>query len=94
MLNSKFKLSNGYTLRTMLDQHIVMANGNENVKGCIVLNDSGAFLWRHLQEPKSKEQLVDLVLAEYDTTFDIAGQAVDVFIEQMRNLQILEAVNE
>ncbi|MBO5292987.1 MAG: PqqD family protein [Lachnospiraceae bacterium] len=87
---TKLKLNSSYILRTILDQHIVMANGSMRTRQCIVLNDSGAFLWNSLQEPKSKEELVNLTLAEYDTTIEAAMQAVEMFLEKMRQLQILE----
>ena len=90
---TKWKIRSGFILRTMLDQHIVMSTGENEAKNNIVLNDSGAFLFQCMQEPKSKEELKACILAEYDTTAEMAGQAVEVFLQKMREIQILDEVD-
>jgi len=51
-----------------------------------VLNESGAFLWRLLQQERSKEDLVNCVLKEYDADIEQSEKAVDIFLTQIKSI--------
>jgi ABC-type arginine transport system ATPase subunit len=55
------------------------------------LTPSGALLWKHLADWTTQEQLVELVLKEYEVTADRASADVEEFLEQLRQLRALES---
>lgn len=79
------KLREGYVLRTVAGQHLVLPVGEtaRQLNGSIMLNESGAFLWRLLSASKSRDELVSALLEEYDTDSQTAEKAVDMFISQL-----------
>jgi len=82
------KLKEGYILRTVLGQYIVMPAGefSDQLGGKLVLNESGAFLWKLLQQDREKDELVQCILEEYDTDKESAKKAVDAFLTQLEKL--------
>ena len=58
------------------------------------LTPSGAMLWNRLAEWSKREELVELVLDQYEVTADRASADVDEFLEQLRQLKALESEGE
>ncbi|MBO5266983.1 MAG: PqqD family protein [Ruminiclostridium sp.] len=86
------KIKNGFLLRKVGEQNIVVAIGDEsrNFNGIIRLNDTGSFLWEKLQQDISESGLVLEMLREYE--IDEATAEVDVheFIDTLREAGLLE----
>ena len=85
------RVKEGFILRAMGDNHLVVPVGALTVDfRCIItLNDTGAFLWQQLQQERSEEELVRLMLDEYDVTAERAAEDVAAFIEQLRKADLL-----
>ncbi len=58
------------------------------------MTPSGALLWKQLADWTTQEQLVALVLEQYDVTEDRATADVEEFLEQLRELRALESEAE
>jgi hypothetical protein len=89
---SVMKIKKGFVLRNIVGEQIVMPTG-ENINkfdGALVLNEVSAFLWEKLQQPVAREDLLDMVLAEYDVDRDTASRDLDVFIEKLEGYALLE----
>ena len=86
------KIKNGFLLRKVGEQNIVVAIGDEsrNFNGIIRLNDTGSVLWEKLQQDISESGLVLEMLREYE--IDEATAEVDVheFIDTLREAGLLE----
>lgn len=83
------RIKEGYTLRSLLGEHIVVGENTGQVKFTRVLslNSSAAFLWEKLQgKDFTQEDVVALLLDEYDVTEEKAAEAasfiIDKWIEQ------------
>lgn len=84
------KLKEGFLLRQVSDAYVVIALGDAPIDGVITLNESGALLWRTIENgADSKTALIDALLAEYDVTREIAARDVDIFTEKLRDAGIL-----
>ena len=85
------KVSNQFILRTIADEHLLIPVGEAaiNVKGLIALSESGALLYGKLKESCTRADLVAALMAEYEVSEEIAGQDVDAFLDQMRQLNML-----
>lgn len=81
-------------LREVVGEHVLVPFGETalRIHGMICLSESGAFLWRALQEKQTEDSLVDCLLEEYDTDRETARQDVEEFLDQLRQLQLLEEV--
>ena len=85
------KVSDQFILRTIADEYILVATGQLafQVKGLIVLSESGALLYNRLKDGCSKEDLVAALTGEYDVSQEEASRDTDAFLDQMRSLGIL-----
>lgn len=58
--------------------------------GMIRLNETGAFLWKHMAEKDCSEaELVEALLGEYDVSREIAERDVHRVVEQLKESGIL-----
>lgn len=90
------KINNGFILRQVNSAdgvlNVVIAVGNKanKLNGYLTLNGSAVFLWNELKEEKSKEDLVNALLNEFDVSKEIAEKDVDAFISNLKNLGAID----
>lgn len=79
-------------MRKVAGSYAVLPVGPEsaNFNGMVTLNDTGAFLWNHLEEGCSREQLLDAMMCEYDVTKERALSGIDRFLEKLREKKLVE----
>ena len=85
------KIKEGYILRQVAGNSIVIAVGEEalNFNGIITINGAGTFLWEKLAEGAEKSELVSAMLAEYDIDEETASKDIDDFIEKLQKADLL-----
>ena len=87
------KVKEGFVLRNVVDEHIVMPTGDNIAKfeGAVVLNDVAAFVFEQLKNPMSKDDLLQAVLNEFEVDEATAKSDLDTLIEKLTELNIIEA---
>ena len=86
------KLKADFVLRQVADTWVVMALGQTSVdfNGMLTLNESGAMLWKCLQDGGDRQALIDALTSTYDVSSEEAGADVDAFIENLVKTGCLE----
>ena len=86
------KIREGFTLRNVADEFIVIPTGENIAKfeGAVVLSDVAAFVFEQLKRPVSREDLLALVLAEFDVDKATASADLDALLAQFREMELLE----
>ena len=92
--NSKaMKIKKGFNLRTICGQEAIVAEGIENIdfSNIIQLNEPAAYLWKQLQEKESftTEDMAQLLMKEYEVSYDIALQDCDYLAGQWKEADIV-----
>lgn len=78
------KIKDGYLLRQVAGQTVVLSMGEDmDLNTMITLNETGAFLWEHLQEEADVDQLVSALLKEYDVDEATARACVISFVGKL-----------
>ena len=79
------KLKKNFVLRQVAGAWVVLPLGAEtvNFSGMLQLNDSGAMLWRVLEQGGDQEALVNALLGEYDVTREQAEADVQEFLAKL-----------
>lgn len=78
------KLKDGFLLRTVAGQTVVLPTGDElDLNMMITLNDTGKFLWELLQEETDEAALAAALLKEYDVDEATAVEAVSGFVAKL-----------
>ena len=79
------KLSENFALRQVAGTWVVMPLGDATLdfNGMMTLNDTGAFLWKALEQASDKNALVEALTAEYAVDAEQAAADVDDFLEKL-----------
>jgi len=79
------KLKENFALRQVADTWVVLPLGEKTLdfSAMLKLNDSGALLWKVLENGGSPEDLVSALTAEYEVSADRARTDVDAFLEKL-----------
>ncbi|MBR5152409.1 MAG: PqqD family protein [Clostridia bacterium] len=85
-------IKSGFLLKKIADEYTAIPyDGNyENISAVVSLNDTGAYLWRYLEEDSSEQELVSALTEEYGIDTSLAKEAVSVFLEMLREHNLLE----
>lgn len=75
------KLKENFVLRQIVGSWVVLPLGAATVDfdGMLTLNDSGALLWKRLEQGATRDDLADALTAEYDVSREQALVDVDEF---------------
>lgn len=86
------KASNQFILRKIAQEQLLIPVGEAaiQVRGLIALSESGGLLFEKLQGGCTREDLIRTLRAEYDVSEETAAEDTDAFLDQMRQLKILE----
>ena len=80
------KLKEGFLLRQVAGQTVVLPSGSElDLNMMITLNGTAAFLWERLTEETDEQALVDALLAEYDVDEATARRCVAAFVQKLES---------
>ncbi len=87
------KIREGFILRQVLDIYAVIGVGSEAYmpNRIMSVNETGAFLWRMLENGAEKQELIDALLREYETDPQTAEKDVDAFLKEMQDKGLIEA---
>ena len=88
------KTKKGFKLRTVCGEHIIVAEGIENIdfSRIINMNESAAYLWNKVQGTDfTTDTLVDLILEEYEVDEATARRDIEQLLNDWREAGIIEA---
>lgn len=86
------KIKEDFILRKIADSYVVVPVNSMTLdfNGIINLNETGAFLFELLQQGATKDELLKKMIEEYSVSQKKASDDIDVFIEKVREADILE----
>ena len=86
------RVSKDLILREVAGEYILIPVGKAALKihGMINLSESAVLLWKKLQEDCTEEELVQVLLKEYDIDRQTAAADVRGLIEQMQKIGVIE----
>lgn len=85
------KLREGFMLKKILDDYIVVPTGNNIVDFAVAvsLNETGAFLWHQLEQEKTVDELAEALADEYEVSVQEAAQDVGEFVDMLKTHNFL-----
>ena len=85
------KLKKGFVLRKVAGETVVVPVEAElNFNGMITLNETAEVLWNALENETTTEELVKILLGEFDVDEATAQNDVSLFIQKLKGLDFLE----
>lgn len=85
------KLKEEMILREVAGEIIAIPVGKTalNFNGMICLNEVSAEIWKGLQEEKSKEEILNSILQEFDVSMEEASTDLEDFLHQLKENDLL-----
>lgn len=86
------KIKEGYLLREVAGQHVVVPVGDAalDFNGVISLNGTGAYLWGILEPGAGESDLVAALLSRYEVSREGAEADVAAFLSKLRKRGLLD----
>lgn len=87
------RIKDGFTLRTICGEHIVIGEGlaQVNFNKMLSLNGSAAYLWEQLKGKEfTEEDAVKLLTDKYDVTPERALEDVKKLLEEWKKQDVVE----
>lgn len=85
------KIKDGYILKNIAGSFVVISLlGNSNENSVISLNETGSFLWKLIENGADEKELLSKLCSEYDVDKTRAENDIGVFINKMKELDVLE----
>lgn len=87
------KTNKNYVLRKVADTWIVMALMTDSIdfNGMLTLNESGALLWKALEQGGNAQTLAETLAKEYNISHEQALADAEEFIQKLTQIGCLEA---
>lgn len=86
------KINNNFILRKIAGESILIPTWTttQNFNGLISLNGMATFIWENLGKVDSVDDLINLVLDEYDVDYDTAKTDIQEFVKSLQQVGIVE----
>lgn len=86
------KIKDEFIVRNMLGEYMAIPTGDNIAKfdGSVILNDVSAFIIEQLKKPTSKEDVLELILNEYDVSREQASADLDNLLAKLSEYGMLE----
>lgn len=86
------KIKDGFTVRKIANSYMAIPIGTrtKDVKGIVALSETGAFIWRLLENDISEDQLVRKLIEEYDVSKERASADVASFLEWLKEQEWID----
>ena len=86
------KAKDGFVLRHVVDEYILMPTG-DNIgafNGTVLLNEVSAFVWEKLQNPVSRDDLLQAILDEFEVEKAVAVTDLDTLLVTFKEYGVIE----
>ena len=80
------KIKDGFVVREILDSYMAVPVGERtrDVHGVIALNETGAFLWRMLEQDTSEDKLIASMVKEYEIVEKTAKDDIKEYLSFLK----------
>ena len=85
------ELKKKFVLRNIVGETILVPIGqnNEAFNGLIAINELGKFIWENLEKVQDENDLLQLILDEYEVDKDVAKKDLDEFLQVLKDMDII-----
>lgn len=85
------KIKEGYLLREVAGSSVVIPLGKSSVdfNGMITLSETGAFLWKKIEQGADEKELVAALLEEYEIDEETAKNDTKAFLAKLRDAELV-----
>ncbi len=85
------KLKMQFILRDIVGETVLVPinESTSSFNGLITINELGKFIWENLEKVETEEELLQLILDEYEVDEDTAKKDLDEFLQVLKDIDIV-----
>lgn len=85
------KIEKEFILREIAGDYVIVPTGKTALEfnGLITVNELGAFIWKKLQQEVTEDELIQVILEEYEVDEETARHDVEEFLNKLTECKIL-----
>lgn len=85
------KLKKDFILREIMGDVVLVPinQSTSQFNGLITVNELGKFIWENLEKVQDENDLLQLILDEYEVDRDVAKKDLDEFLQVLKNMDII-----
>lgn len=86
------RLKGEFIVREVAGETLVIPVGKTTAifNGIICLNSTGKLIWKQLQDEKSRDDIVETIIAEFEVSREDAAEDLTTFLQQLQDNDLLE----
>lgn len=90
------KIVKEFILREIAGECILVPTGatTQEFNGLITLTDTAKFIWKNLEKAESEQEMIQMVLDEYEVEEEIAARDVRGFVSELVRVGFVECTRE
>ena len=81
-----------FIVRTVMDHHVLMPFGEtaHRLSGMLLTTETGAFIWEHIEEVDSAEEMANLLTEEFEVSYEEALADVTALFDNFKQAGWIE----
>ena len=85
------KLKKDFILREIMGDVVIVPinQSTSQFNGLITVNELGKFIWENLEKVQDENDLLQLILDEYEVERDVAKKDLDEFLQVLKDMDII-----
>ncbi len=85
------KLKKDFILREIMGDVVLVPinQSTSQFNGLITVNELGKFIWENLEKVQDENDLLQLILDEYEVDRDVAKKDLDEFLQVLKDMDII-----
>lgn len=85
------KLKKDFILREIMGDVVLVPinQSTSQFNGLITVNELGKFIWENLEKVQDEDDLLQLILDEYEVDRDVAKKDLDEFLQVLKDMDII-----
>lgn len=85
------KIKKKFLLREVMGENILVPVGDSDTtfNGIASLNDIGVFIWKNIESAKDENELLQIILDEYEVEKEVAKSDLDEFLDKLKQVEII-----
>ena len=85
------KLKKDFILREIMGDVVLVPinQSTSQFNGLITVNELGKFIWENLEKVQDENELLQLILDEYEVDRDVAKKDLDEFLQVLKDMDII-----
>lgn len=86
------KIKDGFIVRKIGGRYMAVPVGSrtKDLHGMVALNETAAFLWGKMEKDVTEEELIQLLLDEYEVSEEKAKQSLSEFVTNLQREGVLD----